>query len=334
MEIRKKLYLIILASILATAVPGGALMYAYTERHMLQAASADLDESTHWFANTVGQKLLQGEPKLRALAQMIEQALSVPIAVDELLAFAKTAERNPDGVWRNRRAGFDGTKQSGVFLPDTGGLTDWQKVQHLRIKRQMDDLGAATNRPGENLWYLSPQRSEIIFDRAYPNFAFEQKAENDYTQTPWVTLTSPTVNPQRRFGLTPPLYDPVPGVWMVSAVLPLYAMGCGLALWVKTCPCQVPSGRSTLRLHGTPGPSTFCETRVVILYWRAPGSSNSKLAPWRQPPTFRMSRNWPDCSKRHWVRFHARWTINWWCRASAIWPPACSWKLSGGRMSN
>ena len=225
MDIRRKLFFIITASILVTAVPGAALMYAYTEHHMLGTAATEQEEAAQRYVDAVRLKLLHGEPKLKALAHLLEQALSVPLQPDEVAAFARMAERNTDGVWRNRRPAFDGSRESGLFLPDDGKLTDLQKVHHLRIKLHLDHLGEASNALGENLWYLSPQRSEIIFDRAYPNFAFEQKADNDYTQTPWLTSTAPLGNPQRGLTLTPPLFDPVPRVWMVSAVYPLYVNG-------------------------------------------------------------------------------------------------------------
>ena len=49
----------------------------------------------------------------------------------------------------------------------------------------------------------------VIFDTTFPNFVFTEKADHDYTQTPWVTYTMPAANPQRKFGFTPPLLDAV-----------------------------------------------------------------------------------------------------------------------------
>ena len=225
MNIRRKLLLIVIASILVTVLPGGALIYQYAQRNMLATQTESLEVVTGWFANAVVQQFARSGPKLKALADQLEPELGRAMQAEELQAFDRMAQLNSDGVWRNRLPGFDGAKEAGLFLPEGDGLSPAQKVQHLRIKQRMDQFGPAASAQSENLWYLSPQRSEIIFDRTYPHFAFDQKADNDYTQTPWVTLSTPQKNPQHELRFTPALYDPVPKVWMVSAVLPLYVKG-------------------------------------------------------------------------------------------------------------
>jgi diguanylate cyclase (GGDEF)-like protein/PAS domain S-box-containing protein len=230
MDVRKKMVLIVTASILLTAVPGATLIYGYAQRSILANESVVLENATAGFTASVMQRLAQGEPKLASLAHILEKELAKSIQPGEIEAFHKIMERNSDGVWRNRRQGYDGRYEAGVFLPPNAQEGDVQKVRHLRIKHIMDTFGAAASKPLENVWYLSPHRSEIIFDRTFPDFAFDQKADNDYTQTPWVTYTSPQLNPKREFRFTPPLFDPVPKVWMVSALYPLYVDG----RWIGT----------------------------------------------------------------------------------------------------
>ena len=225
MQLRKKMVLIVIASILLTAVPGAALIYRFVERNILVSASSKLEETTGALAQLAMQRFAQGEPKLSALARLVQQELAQPIRPDELAAFHETMERNLDGAWRNRKPGYDGKHEAGIFLPPDAELSDLQKIRHLRIKQVMDTFGAAASKPLENVWYLSSQRSEIIFDRALPEFVFDMKADTDYTQTPWLTYTSPQLNSGREFRFTPPLYDPVAKLWMVSAVYPLYING-------------------------------------------------------------------------------------------------------------
>jgi PAS domain S-box-containing protein len=59
MQIRKKLFLIIAFSILATAVPGGALMYAYTQQQVIKTASAELEAAAAWLAGALDQRISQ-----------------------------------------------------------------------------------------------------------------------------------------------------------------------------------------------------------------------------------------------------------------------------------
>ncbi|MDP1659432.1 MAG: EAL domain-containing protein [Methylotenera sp.] len=230
MNVSQKMVQIVTASILLTALPGSALIYGYAQHNMLAHESTMLEKVTGESASWAMQRFVQGEPKLASLAYILEKELEKPINSGEIEVFHRIVEQNPDGVWRNRKTGYDGKREAGIFLPPNAYESDAQKVVHLRIKRIMDTFGSAASKSLENVWYLSPHRSEIIFDRTFPEFVFDQKADNDYTQTPWVTLTSPLLNPKREFRFTPPLFDPVPKVWMVSALYPLYLKG----QWIGT----------------------------------------------------------------------------------------------------
>jgi diguanylate cyclase (GGDEF)-like protein/PAS domain S-box-containing protein len=222
MNISHKMVKIVVVSVLLTALPGAAMIYVCTKNNVLENTSTLLEKVTKESVSLMMQRIMEGEPKLSSLAHILEKELVKPIRSSEIESFQKIVEKNSDGVWRNRRPAYDGKSEAGIFLPPNTHESNSQKVIHLRIKRIMDIFGSAASKPFENVWYLSPDRSEIIYDQNFPEFAFDQKAHNDYTQTPWVTLTSPQLNPKREFRFTPPLFDPVPKVWMISAVYPLY----------------------------------------------------------------------------------------------------------------
>jgi diguanylate cyclase (GGDEF)-like protein/PAS domain S-box-containing protein len=222
MNISHKMVKIVIISILIMSLPITLLMYAYAQYSELARASIIIEQSTGDAASLMMQRFSQIEPKLSSLGSILEKELAKPTQAKEIESFQKIFEQDPDGIWRNRQSDYDGKQEAGLFLPLEAEQSDIQKVRHLRIKQIIDTFGAAANQPLENVWYLSPQRSEIIFDRSFPSFVFDQKADNDYTQTDWLTLTSPRLNPKREFRLTPPLYDPVPKVWMISGLYPLY----------------------------------------------------------------------------------------------------------------
>ena len=148
--------------------------------------------------------------------------LNRPIQKSEIDSFHQIVEKNADGVWRNRKETFNGKEEAGIFLPPNSNESDIQKIQHLRIKKIMDIFGASSSRNLENVWYLSPYRSEVIFDKVFDHFVFDLSVNNDYTQTPWITYTTPKLNPNRLFRFTPPLFDPVSKLWMIGAIYPLY----------------------------------------------------------------------------------------------------------------
>ncbi len=222
MNIRQKMALIVITSILVIALPGTALIYKFVEHKNLSSEIVTLEKITERLNNNATQRFSHSKPKLETLAKLLEKELKKPIQKQELAEFHKTIERNADGVWRNKKTEFNGKLEAGVFLPTNPYESDLQKIRHLRIKKVLDTFGAAANKNLENVWFLSPHRSEIIFDKNLPDFAFEQKADNDYTSTPWFTYATPTENPNRELRFTPPLFDPVPKIWMVSAVYPLY----------------------------------------------------------------------------------------------------------------
>ncbi len=221
-KIRQKMALIVVSGTLLSAAFGSVLIYELFQHKLLASESIKLQKVITKFTSVATERFTESLPKLTSFAQLLETELTKPIQKGEIKTFYQAMERNPDGVWRNRKPDFNGKLESGIFLPPNSSENDLQKIRHLRIKHTMDTFGAAASKRFENIWYLSPHRSEIIFDKNYPEFAFEQKADNDYTQTPWLTYANPELNLQKNLRFTPPLFDPVPKVWMVSAIYPIY----------------------------------------------------------------------------------------------------------------
>lgn len=222
MNINRKLVIIVVASILLTAIPASVALYLYTREKILDNEISKLVTVTDSQADVARQRLLESRPKLEGLARLLQAELAKPAGATELRRFYQTMQLNSDGIWRNIRPPYDGMTESGIFLPNSPQETDAQKILHMRIKSVMDSFGSAARRHMENVWYMDPYRSIVIFDTTFPDFVFTQKADHDYTQTPWVTYTMPTANPERKFGFTPPLLDAVTNTWMVSAIYPLY----------------------------------------------------------------------------------------------------------------
>ncbi len=222
MNIRQKMVFIVISGILLSAALGTTLIYELVKHKVLANESATLEKITAKFTAVASQRLSEPEIKLKSFARLLETELSYPIQKDEITLFHQLVEKNADGVWRNRKDIFDGKNEAGIFLPLNLNESDFQKIQHLRIKKVMDVFGAASSRYLENVWYLSPDRSEVIFDKIFTHFVFDLPANNDYTQTPWVTYTTPDLNPTRSFRFTPPIFDPVSKLWMIGAIYPLY----------------------------------------------------------------------------------------------------------------
>lgn len=222
MNVRRKMLLIVTVSISLTAVPGTLLIYGYAKQQIVQRESEMIAHAMDRLVSPVVRRFDAAGVKLPALDRLLQKELSKPDSGGDLAAFQRSMARDEHGVWRNRKPPYNGTLEAGIFLPPNKHESNEQKVRHWRIKKVLDTFGAAANRKLENTWYLSPDRSEIIYDTAFPDFTIGMAFDNDYTATPWVTYTSPALNPERKLRFTPPLYDPVAKSWMVSAIYPLY----------------------------------------------------------------------------------------------------------------
>jgi len=222
MNIQKKLTLIVIASILLSAIPISIIGYYYVKEKILDKEINRIIYTSQTLSERAIQRFKTSQPKLENFAKLLEAELAKPTTKQELKEFHQKMELNQDGVWRNLKTQFDGQKESGIFLPPNSLESDTQKIMHMRIKRVMDIYGVAAGGPLEDIWYLSPYRSLVVFYPAIPDFTFNMAADVDYTQTPWVTYSSPSLNPMRKLSFTPPLYDLVGKVWMVSATYPLY----------------------------------------------------------------------------------------------------------------
>ena len=221
-NIRQKMLLIMMSSILLCAFLGAFFIYDIVQDQILKSEIIKLQKLTTRFTSVATERFLESQPKLEPLAHLLEKQLSPPIKKEEISAYHALMAKNAAGVWRNRRELFDGRRDTGIFIPPNSGESDKQKVMHLRIKQLFDVVGGVASKRLENIWYLSPFRSEMMFDKHYPDYIFNEKDDANYTQTPWVTYTSPTINPNRELRFTPPLFDPPNNAWMVSAVYPLY----------------------------------------------------------------------------------------------------------------
>ena len=120
--------------------------------------------------------------------------------------------------------------KAGLFLPPDAPMDAEQKRLHLRSKQVLDAFSSSITSPTGNVWLLTLDKTEVIFDYGYPNFVDLMQADTDYTKTPWMTLGDPAINPQRRLRWTPPSYDAPSKQWLISAVMPVDVNG----RWIGT----------------------------------------------------------------------------------------------------
>ena len=225
MNVGRKLMLIVVVSVSLVTIPSAGAIYYYTKNKVLASEAATLIAETKILSVTHTQKLADAGTSLNALARGLKKKLNSPFETTDIAAFELLIERDKDLAWRNQGKSFDGKLESEIFIPPNTLLSDEQKEILLRSKHVLDAFGNSIQSLFNNVWLLTPSNTLIIYDTGVPDFVAKIPANIDYSKTPWITLGDPATNPKRTMRWTPPLFDPVAKIWLVSAVLPLDVHG-------------------------------------------------------------------------------------------------------------
>jgi diguanylate cyclase (GGDEF)-like protein/PAS domain S-box-containing protein len=222
--------LIVATSVALVTVPAAGVIYYLAKNKLMETEAIHLVAETETSAAVHSKSLSQAETSLHFLSNILAKRLAAPAQPSETTAFDQQVQQYPDGAWRSKREGFDGMHEAGIFLPPDAPMDAEQKRLHFRSKRVLDVFGGSVVSPFTNVWLLTREKTEIIQDHGVPDFALIMAADTDYTNTDWVTLGDPVNNPERGLRWTPPLFDPVPKSWMISAVMPVDVKG----RWIGT----------------------------------------------------------------------------------------------------
>lgn len=221
MRIRSRLAVAALTAFAVAAVPGALFSYRVTREHVIADVAQEVTAHVTWLASLFQARVVTAEHTLPGLQRLLASAIAQPPRTGEVEEFDHLFAPGGDGVYRSRKADFDGKREAGAYIPGSPALDDDRKRFYVRAKGVLDIFGAHDNPDFQNVWLLDHHRALVIFDRQKPDFVYRMSADQDYTQTAWMTLTGPAANPVRTLRWTPVIYDPVPRTWMVSAVYPL-----------------------------------------------------------------------------------------------------------------
>ncbi len=225
MNVGRKLMLIVVTSVALVTIPSAGAIYYYTKHKLLASEAATLVAETRILSVSHTQKLADAGTSLKALSRLLQKKLAMPAEAGDAQAFNALVQHDKDLAWRNESKQFDGKVESGLFIPARTTLNAAQKTMPLRTKHVIDLFGNSIQSLFNNVWLLTPNNILIIYDAGVPDFVAKMPADIDYSDTPWITLGDPTKNHERALSWTPPLFDPVAKVWIVSAVLPLDVNG-------------------------------------------------------------------------------------------------------------
>ena len=141
---------------------------------------------------------------------------------DALDRFWSRFERYPDEVIRNRREGFDGTRQAGLFV-DYGIEVDAALAHRLNVYQQVCTLyGRAFLSRFEKTYISTPDNTVAMFWPKQPEWVMEAGRDLWMPGEENVWAADALHNPERRQLWSGLFYDDVAGRWMISAETPIY----------------------------------------------------------------------------------------------------------------
>jgi diguanylate cyclase (GGDEF)-like protein/PAS domain S-box-containing protein len=213
--------LIVATSVALVTIPAATGIYIYAKQKLIASESSTLIEETKLISKSSSQRMVEYELNLKAASRILAKALAAPPQAGEGAEFDRLVQQSADHAWRSPRKGVKNGLEASLFLPPDAPLDAAQKSLHVRSKRVLDIFGSAITSSTGNIWLLTRNKTEVIYDHKHPDFAWLMPADTDYTKTPWMTLTDPVSNTDRGVRWTTALYDGPSKSWLVSAVYPI-----------------------------------------------------------------------------------------------------------------
>ena len=230
MSIGRKLMVIVVTSVALVTIPAALGIYNLTKKKLIATEISAQQAETKALVMANTQKISSYEVELKALARTLNQTLSTSPMQGEEKQFDSLMQRDNDGAWRSNNNLFNGQVESGIFLPPDIELNSKQKSFYIRTKSALDAFASSITTSTGNIWLITRDKSEVIYDRLYPNYISLMQADNNFNDTPWMSLGDPNNNPTREMKWTTPSQDPISKSWVISAVLPLDLNG----KWIGT----------------------------------------------------------------------------------------------------
>ncbi len=136
--------------------------------------------------------------------------------------FDHLVERNIDGCWRSRLAGFDPEHDAGIWIDNDVTLTDELKWRVLVFQRLASEYGRAWRKDYLNAYFLAPENLAVPYWPSSPNIVRLLTADFDMPNEEYFRISNASNDPERKTVWTGLYADPQTKVWMVSIETPIY----------------------------------------------------------------------------------------------------------------
>jgi PAS domain S-box-containing protein len=132
----------------------------------------------------------------------------------------------PDGTIRSNKDKYIPLNEAGIVLPNNYELSESAQNEILSAKKIIDAYGGQlANESHVDAWYMPKDGGIVIYWPEESNFIYDAKPDFSYANSEWlVPLPYQNQNKIMSYWTTLSL-DPIPNIWMLSAVSPVYVNG-------------------------------------------------------------------------------------------------------------
>lgn len=224
---RTKHYFWLLPLFIALLTLSFLMLFAIREERTLQYKHLEeVFEQRLLMSARVANKINKTLNKTTTSIERFSRHLSLSLETTKLYQpnkFKLLFEKLNDQSTRSKKSRFNGDIQAGLWLPNFKRIDKEDEEQLLLAKHIIETYGqGAKELPFVNTWFMPSDGGIVIYWPNETDFIYNASRNHSYADTPWLLEARPDNNPTRKSYWTPLILDPIPQIWMLSAVSPLY----------------------------------------------------------------------------------------------------------------
>jgi PAS domain S-box-containing protein len=233
-----------LPAIAAIIVLSVLFVFGLQEQQLLLSKS--IDEAVKqriWTSEQVARKIETTLKNTKTSSERLSAYLSSSLSSNmnyPTNEFETLFEKYPDKSIRSTKKTYNAKTQAGVWLPTNYPLSTENKTLIVKAKYNIEAYGlGAKQQSYVDTWFMPKSGGIVIFWPSESDFIYQAEANFSYSESQWIVPAQPENNPNKESYWTDLSLDPVPHIWMLSAVAPVYMK----KQWIGSVGHDIPLSR-------------------------------------------------------------------------------------------
>jgi two-component system, NtrC family, sensor kinase len=137
------------------------------------------------------------------------------------LRFERLTMSYPDGHIRNRKSGFGGPRDAGIFIQKDAVVTSELKKKILVAYDIVREFGPAFHPQFQDTYFTFPEKAIVIYWPESFQWVFDIKADYKVENEEWFQISLPGKTSSGKTAWTGTFFDSVAKTWMVTTATPM-----------------------------------------------------------------------------------------------------------------